>query len=247
MLPLALSSFGKARKLIFSDRVSFFLAAIPVFIGICVYSVFGKIFYSNVMNFGQTYIEKVTNNGDVGGIIYHLVSAILAIVLFFIVNWTFVIVVTIIASPFNSILSERIEKTLLGEELPSFNESFKLVASGFVSSLANEMKKLGLIVTLSIVSLIATAIPFLTPISFAITITLLIIEYLDYSWSRHNLLVKDCKNDLRKNIFKYAFGGLIFFLLITIPIINLVVPSLATVYFTILWIGNNELSDKASE
>jgi uncharacterized protein involved in cysteine biosynthesis len=71
--------------------------------------------------------------------------------------------------------------------------------------------------------------------------------FVDYSWSRHNIKFKDCLKDIRGHIFGYSLGGVFFFVLVSIPIINLIVSPLATSYFTLLWLENNEYRNKITE
>ena len=227
--------------------MSFLLASIPVFIGIILYVFAGQFYFSSLIGYGQKYIESHLSGGTLGQVIYYLVVGILTITLYFIVNWTFVLVLSILASPFNDFLSERIEKRYKGEKLPTMGESFKGVFSKMAQTVLNEIKKVLLILVLSVIAFFIGYIPILTPISILITVILLSISYVDYSWSRHDISFRNCKMDIKKNLLSYAIGGGIFMMIVSIPIVNIIVPSLATSYFTILWIKNNEHRYKTSE
>jgi CysZ protein len=244
---LLINSFkaiGPAYKLILKDKVSLLLALIPVVIGVTLYVVAGKAFFSMALSYGNQYIEQYLSNGAFGQIVYYLVVSILTIMLYFIVNWTFVILLSLIASPFNDLLSSRIEKLLAGEDLPNFSSSLKGVFDNFFHTVINELKKIFFIVTLSIVALLFGYIPFLTPISVFVTVLLLAVSYVDYSWARNNIPFHECRADVRKNVLSYTFGGGMFMVIIAIPLLNIIVPSLATSYFTVLWVKNNEHSNK---
>lgn len=236
----SLSSFKASIDNIFSDRVNLILAIIPIVIGIVLFTVFGSWVYGSLMDQGQAYIEHYVSEGSMGKIVYYLVATILTIMLYFVINWTFVLIVTILASPFNDMLSSRTEKKLKGEELESFSESFVKITKNFILTIFNEIKKVGFILILSVISFVLGYIPLLTPISVFITVLLLAIGFLDYSWSRHNIVFKSCLNDVRKNLLNYSLGGGFFFVLVSIPVINLIVSPWATSYFTILWVKNNE-------
>ena len=101
--------------------------------------------------------------------------------------------------------------------------------------------------TFIILSLIFGYIPILTPISILITVLLLAMGFIDYSWSRHDISFSDCKIDLRRNFLSYAIGGGVFMVIVSVPIINIIVPSLATSYFTVLWIKNNEYRNQITK
>lgn len=168
------------------------------------------------------------------------------VLLYYIINLTFIMVISVIASPFNDLLSARIEKQYLGKKLPNFSESMKLVSGNFIKTIFTEIKKITIILGISVLIVFTGFFPFFAPVSIILGAMVLSIEYIDFSWSRHSLEFKDCKKDFKKNVFSYSFGGLFFMILITIPLLNIVVPCLATSYFTILWVKNNENSHKAA-
>jgi CysZ protein len=240
MIKNALASFRPSSAQIFLDKINIMLATIPVLIGITLYYFFGTWVYGTVMDKGQTMIKGYVNDGTMGNIVYYLVATILTIMLFFLINWTFVLIVSVIASPFNDMLSGRIEKKILGKKQDDLETTFKDIIVNLLRTLTTELKKVLFIIVLSIVAFIFGYIPILTPISVLITILLLAISFIDYSWSRHNIKFSACLNDVRKNFLGYALGGGFFFIIVSIPIINLIVPPLATSYFTILWLKNNE-------
>ena len=226
--------------MLYRNKINLFLSMTPVLIGIIIYSLFGKLLFSTSLEAGQKYIEQYLSNGTLGQIVYFLVATILTIFLYFIVSWTFVLIVSILASPFNDILSKRIEALVLGKELPDFSDSVKGGIAKLFYTLANEIKKVSLIVFLTLISLVFSFVPLLSPISILIAVVLLSIEFLDFSWSRHSLSFSDCKKDLKSHLGSYIIGGLFFMLIVSVPIINLIVPSFATSYFTVLWIKNHE-------
>jgi len=196
--------------------------------------------YGTVMAEGKALIDQYITGDTLSGIVYYLVAAIFTIMLYFLINWTFVLIISLISSPFNDMLSSRVEKIHRGQALDSFGESFTKIGSKFFSTIFNEIKKIIFIVVLSLISLVFGYIPLLTPLSVLITVLLLAIGFIDFSWSRHKLSFGSCFNDIRKHFLGYSFGGGFFFILISVPIVNLIVSPLATSYFTILWIKNNE-------
>lgn len=243
MIKNAVTSFKPAFANIFRDKVNFTLTAIPVFIGIILFILIGSWVYGDLMEQARSMVTQYVSEGAVGSFITYITMMIMTVLLYFVFSWTFVLIVAVISSPFNDVLSSRTEKILKGEELDTLVESFSLVGKGFVSTIFNEIKKVTFIILLSLLSLVFSFIPLLTPISVFITVLLLAVQFVDYSWSRHGLTFKSCFKDMKSNFVDYGLGGGFFFLLVSIPIINLIVPPVATSYFTILWVKNNERSD----
>lgn len=242
MIKNAVTSFKPAFGNVFKDKVNMILTAIPILIGMAVYALFGNWVYGSVMQQGKSLIDQYVSEGTLGSVVYYFVALVLSVLLFFVINWTFVLLVSVISSPFNDVLSSRTEKIIKGENLESLVESFSLIGQNFIKTIFNEIKKVSFILLLSIVSMVFGYFPLLTPISVIITILLLAVQFVDYSWSRHGLTFGSCLKDLKSNLIDYGLGGGFFFLLVSIPIINLIVPPVATSYFTILWVKNNERS-----
>lgn len=240
MLKDALVSFKPSVQNIFSDKVNFILALIPILIGIILYILLGSWVFGSLMEQGSAWIEELTGEGTTGSILTYIAGIILAALLYLIVSWTFVLIVTVVASPFNDMLSRRTEKKMKGEELESFSASFTIIGSTFFKTIFNELQKISFILILSLLAFTLGYIPLLTPVSLIITVLLLAVGFVDYSWSRHNIPFKMCFTDLKSNLVNYGFGGAFFFVLISIPIINLIVSPWATSYFTMLWVRNNE-------
>ena len=240
MLQKALYAFGPSINMILKNKVNLILSIIPIVIGILLYWFVGGAIYESVMGQGKALITEYVQEGTWGAIIYYLVATIFTVMLFFVVNWTFVLVVAFLASPFNDLLSERIEKLMRGDATLSFSDSMGRVGNNIFKVLIVEIKKILFIMILTLFSIIFGYIPLLTPVSVAIAILLLSVEFLDYSWSRHQMTFNECLKDIKQNAIGYLFGGGFFFILVSIPVINLIVPSLATSYFTTLWVKTNE-------
>jgi len=243
VLKNAIISFKPAVNTIYKDKTNLLFASAPVAIGLMLYYFLGTFVYGSVMNQAQVYINKFISAGAVGDVLYTIVMAILTVMLYFMISWTFVLVVSLVASPFNDILSARIEKQLDGQKLDSLPASFKVMMANFTKTIFVELKKISLIIFLSVIAFIIGFLPVLVPVSILITVILLAAQFIDYSWARNNIGFKSCVKDLTKNGLGYTLGGGFFFILVSIPIVNLLVPSLATSYFTILWVKNNKKSE----
>lgn len=237
---IAINSFKEAIRYILKDKVSFILALIPILIGLAIFILVGVGMFSTMQGIGNEYIAKYLGEGTFGDIVTWIVKIILTILLYYIINITFVMVLSIIASPFNDMLSNRIEKQILGLELPSFSDSMKGSISNLMATLVTESKKVVIILGISLFAVVLGLIPILTPVSFLLSAIVLSTEFIDFSWSRHNMTFKECRTEYRQNFFGYSFGGLFFMFLVSIPLINIIVPAYGTSYFTVLWVKSND-------
>lgn len=230
-----LKSFFEVFSLLRKDKTLILLGCFPTLIGTILYLVGGSYYYNYFTGWGKAYIEQSVSQGTFGSIVYYLLVAILTVLLFFIVNWTFVLIVTILASPFNDAISARIEKHLGGEALESISLTFKNIFKLGLGVIFNESKKVSLIIFLSILAAIFGLIPILGFVSVILSALLISVEFLDYNWGRHRLTFKKCKNDLFKNGHIYGTAGLFFMFLLSIPFLNLVVLPFAVMYYSTLW------------
>lgn len=233
-------SFAPAFGHIIGNPLNFLLSTIPILIGGVLYYSVGSYAMGEIGGLAENYLSGVIGNGTVNTVLNYIITAILYIAAFFIVNFTFVLVVSIIACPFYDLLSERIEKAEIGENLPGLSTSLGRILKNFFKTVWNEIKKISLIVFLAIIAFSLSWIPFLLPLSIFISALLLSIDFLDYSWSRHSLTLKAVRKDLRKNILPYALSGGLFIFLMSIPIVNLMFFSYGVSFFTVLWSRNNQ-------
>lgn len=239
MLAAALTSIKPSWSNITKDKVNLVLTLIPIGIGLILYYFLGSWIYESAMGAGQDLIERYISKDTWGAVFYYIAATVLTVMLFFLVNWTFVLAVTFIASPFNDVLSARVENKMKGEANLELGPTFSRLFSKIFFTLFNEAKKIFFIVVLSVLSFMFGYIPLLAPVGVFLAILLLAAEFLDYSWSRHDMKFKDCASDLKGHLAGYSFGAAFFFMLVSVPLVNLIVPALATSYFTTLWVRNH--------
>jgi CysZ protein len=227
-------------KALLKDKVNFILMMIPVIIGVIIYSFGFWHVYEFLTTTTESYLQNTISSENLGTVLFWVFKIILFVFGFFLINWTFVLIVSLIASPFNDLISERVEKKHLEQNLPNLSDAFSSMAGKLFFTLFNETKKILFIGLLSVAALIMGYIPILTPIALVITFILVTVQFLDYSWARHDLPFKKCMTDVLKNIIPYTITGGLFFLLINIPFINLFVPAWATSYMTLYWIKKRQ-------
>lgn len=234
-------SFQLALKMIFTDPVNFVLAIIPTIISLGIYLFAIIVAYRNsdrVASLFRGYIESP----DQATWIARILTAILIIFVFFIMSWTFVIVVGLIAAPFNSLLSSRIEEKLVKRIIMDESQAHAMeqVKSSMGETFKNEFKKIMLLMVVGAFAFLINLIPVLYPVGVFLIATLLAVQFIDYSWSRHDLPVSQCLKDVTVNIVPYSVSGALFLALVAVPIVNAFVPALATSYFTILWLDRQK-------
>lgn len=230
-------SFPMAFKMILTDPVNLVLSIFPTLIALTLYLFTIVTAYRNsdrLVSFFRGYIYT----SDQATFLATLLTGILMIFIFFVMSWTFVIFVGIIAAPFNSLLSSRIEQKLVQKVYMDEDQSKALaqVKLGMGQTFKNEAKKLIFIGIVAVLAFILNLFPLFYPLGIFLVAILVAVQFVDYSWSRRNMHFGDCLKDVMKNIVPYSISGAIFLLLVAIPIVNAFIPALATSYFTVLWL-----------
>lgn len=226
----------EAFRNIFKDPVNFILFLIPGILAVVIYIVAGTYALENGMALTKVVINKYILSQNANIFMYYFVSGLMAFLLFILVSWTFVLMIGILSAPFNSVISARIENKIRGQ-MPTANKSqgIKDVVAGFGRTIFNEFKKLTVIIMATILAMGLNFFPVLFPVALLLLCLLMSAQFLDYSWSRHELGLSDCFKDVMSNFIVNVFSGAIFLLLVSVPIINVMVPALATSYYTVLW------------
>jgi uncharacterized protein involved in cysteine biosynthesis len=225
-----------AIKAILRNPVNLMLALIPTFISLVIYLgliVFVSSYFAEISEFIQSYLPTSKLTGWIGKIFSFLFITFVIVVM----SWTYILMVGIISTPFNSLLSSRIEASYLLTNLnQDKNTTIKLVLKGYYKTIKNEFWKIVIIITLSFIAVVFNIFPVFYPISIVMFSILMSVQFLDFSWSRHDLNFIDCMKDYGRSFLSYLSSGFVFLILMSIPIINSILLSLGTSYFTILWL-----------
>lgn len=239
-----LKSFPLALKMIFTDPVNFVLSLFPTIIALGLYLFTVVIVYNNTDNFVSVFRGYIYTQ-DQATILGKILAGILIVFLFFIMSWTFVIVVGIISAPFNSLLSARIEEKLTSRTIMDEDQKHAIekVKSSMAATFKNEFKKVVVLAALAGVAFVLNLFPVFYPVGIFIVATLLAVQFVDYSWSRHDMHFGACVKDAFSNIIPYSIGGFIFLALVAIPIVNAFIPAFATSYFTVLFLYRQKKID----
>lgn len=241
------SAIPEALRFLLKDPVNFFLFLIPSIVAVVIYIVAGTYALENGMAFTKVLINKYILSQNASMFMYYFVSGLMAILLFVLVSWTFVLMVGIIAAPFNSVISSRIEKKLRGEtQTKDKSQGISDVIAGFGRTLFNEFKKLTVIVIATVLAMGLNFIPVLFPVAILMLALIMSAQFLDYSWSRHELSAAACFKDLLGFFFGNVVAGMMFLGLMAVPLINVLVPAFATSYYTVLWVKRQTQTQQLS-
>jgi len=170
-----------------------------------------------------------------------------------IVFYTFTLLANLLAAPFNSVLSEKIEAHLSGE-INNSSGSLLSLAKDVPVAIFSELKKLAYLGLWAIPLLILFIIPginILAPIVWGLfSMWMLALEYTDYPMGNHGFKLSQERRLLKQyKWLAWGFGGGI--LLITfIPILNFFAMPVGVTGATALWVERlktNSSSDQAKE
>ena len=79
--------------------------------GLALYFFLGAKLYQLVMVYGRGKIEGFIGDGSGASFVYWALFILFMATLFFVVNWTFVMVVSVLPAPFNDAISARVERS----------------------------------------------------------------------------------------------------------------------------------------
>lgn len=159
---------------------------------------------------------------------------------FLVIIYTFVTFANIIASPFNSLLSEKIEYYLTGHTLPpqslwgSIKDITRVISRQF-AIIAYSLPRAIVLFILFFIPILQLAAPFLW---FIFSAWLMTLQYVDYPTDNHKIPFQDVRNQLfQKKELSLSFGiGVL--VLSFVPILNFIVMPAAVAGATQLWIDH---------
>jgi len=158
-----------------------------------------------------------------------------------VVYYTFSIVANIIASPFNGILSERVEQLVAGRVVEP--ESLKEILAIIPRSIGRELAKLAYYLPRVILLLIVSFIPglniFAPILWFLFGAWMMAIQYCDYPMDNNKVSFKNMLIRLKKQrLTSVGFGGLVQ-LGMMVPIVNFIMMPVAVIGATLYWIDEH--------
>jgi len=210
---------------------------VPLVINTLMFTLIGWLGYSQ---FGQV-LDRFLPESSWLHYFRWILWPLFALSFMLIVFYTFTVLANLLAAPFNSRLSARVEQLLTGRLPPEGNGS---IAAEIVPAVLSELRKLLYFLLRAIPLLILFLIPGLNLAApflwFAFTAWFLTIEYMDYPMGNHGLAFKQQFVEIRKaRLTALGFGSGVT-LLMMIPILNFIAMPAAVAGATALWCQKRE-------
>lgn len=168
-------------------------------------------------------------------ILWPLFVVLVVLMVFF----TFTMLANIIAAPFNGFLAEKVEVVVRGtDDFPPFSWG-ELVAM-VPRTLAREMRKLGYFLPRAIGLFILSFIPVVNlvaaPLWLLFGVWMMAIQYIDYPADNHKLGWNEMLAWLRQKRWQsMSFGGIVYLVLL-VPVVNLLMMPAAVAGATLFWV-----------
>jgi CysZ protein len=145
----------------------------------------------------------------------------------------------LVSSPFNKALSKRIEQTETGEKVEG--QGLKAFFKGLPGTLADELRKIAFLLGVHLVILLLNLVPvaghILYPaVAWSWTVLWLAAGYLAFSLSRHRRPFLDTPRTVRKNLMACAGFGSGVFLMLLVPLLNVLFVPVAVIGGTLLYL-----------
>ena len=169
-------------------------------------------------------------------LLYWLIWTIALIVLLVLVLFCFTFIANIIASPFNAILSIKVEELLTGKP----PESTLSVWMVMPRAIGREIAKLLYVLPRLVGLVIFTLIPVLNTVSPVLWILfgawMMAIQYADYGADNNDLSFGELRSKLSAHRTQSIMFGLPAYLLLTIPVVNLILMPVGVAGGTRFWV-----------
>ena len=208
---------------------------IPLLINLLIFV--GMIWLSGV--YFSSLIDTFLPNWLDWAIIQFILWTFFAVLSILVFAYTFTIIANFIAAPFNSLLAEKTERYLTGQDIEGSDSIAQLLASIPVT-MASELRKLLYLILWMIPLLIISIIPALNLISPIVWLLfsawLLALEYTDYPMGNHGYTFGKIKTRLKKDrSLALGFGGAMT-ILTSIPVINILAMPIGVAGATAMWV-----------
>ncbi|MCF6280850.1 MAG: sulfate transporter CysZ [Candidatus Polarisedimenticolaceae bacterium] len=168
-----------------------------------------------------------------------LLWPLFALTFVLIVFYTFTVVANLIASPFNSLLAQKVELLLSGELPEESSSDWREIVVGVGSAVMGEGRKIGYFLVRALPLLVLFLIPglnLLAPFLWLLfSAWFLALEYADYPMGNHGISFTEQHDRLKQQRMPaLGFGGAVT-LMMMVPLLNFVAMPAAVAGATILW------------
>lgn len=183
-------------------------------------------------------------SGAIELFVWVLIGLIVLVFGFFV----FTLVVNLIGSPFNGLLSEKVERLLVPPELDSKPRKSHFF-SDFIPSIAGEVKKYSVFLVIWLVLIAAVVTPIVNIVTGPpaailapfIGAWMLALEYISYPMNNHNKYFSEVREWLRKHRMLGLGFGFAVMVATLVPVLNLIVMPAAVAGATALWVERRDV------
>jgi CysZ protein len=153
-----------------------------------------------------------------------------------VVFYGFALVANLIAAPFNSLLAQRAEQSLMGRDAVP-EQGWADLLKDLLPTLIDEVRKLVYALVLAIPFLLLLFVPVIGPLLwFAYTAWIMAVQYGDYPMGNHGLRLADQRKRLKtRRLESLGFGAAVAGAQM-IPVVNFIVMPAAVAGATALWV-----------
>lgn len=168
-------------------------------------------------------------------VLWPMFALLVLVILFF----TFTMMANLLAAPFNGFLSEKVEGVVRGTDMaPPFKWS-ELLAM-VPRTISRELRKLAYFLPRAIALLMLSLIPGInfiaTPLWILFGVWMMAVQYIDFPADNHKLSWNDMLAWLREKRWQsLGFGGMTYLVLL-VPVINLLAMPAAVAGATLFWV-----------
>lgn len=168
-------------------------------------------------------------------ILWPLFVALVVLMVFF----CFTMVANIVAAPFNSFLAEKVEVVVRGQDdFPPFKWSE--LTREVPRTLNRELRKLGYFLPRTLALFVLSLIPVVNvvaaPLWLLFGVWMMAIQYIDYPADNHKMSWPDMLAWLRQKRWQSLGFGSIVYLVLLIPVVNLLMMPAAVAGATLFWV-----------
>ena len=168
--------------------------------------------------------------------LYWLIWTMALIVVLVLVLTAFTLIANIIASPFNAVLSIRVEEVLTGRPPVSEVSPMMILPRAVGREIAKFfylLPRLLVLLIITVIPVVNTIAPFLWLLFGAWTMA---IQYTDYGADNNDVSFGELKQRLGRRRFQSVLFGLPCYLLLTVPIVNLILMPVGVAGGTRFWV-----------
>lgn len=171
--------------------------------------------------------------------LHYVLWPLFVVCLLLMIFFTFTLLANLVASPFNGLLAEKVEVMARGEDhFPAF--SMKELVAIVPRTLARELQKMRYFLPRAIGLLILSFIPVVNLIAAPLWLIfgawMMAVQYIDYPADNNKVSWNDMLTWIRQRRWScLSFGG-ITYLLLLVPLLNLLIMPAAIVGATLLWV-----------